>query len=567
MNVNGIISIGENEVLEVPLYKKLPINQDEESTENNDSNILYLLKDKDKITILKKQGEYSFIEINIDDLDRNYDFNEDKDLYIQNDDVNSNNLSHFESMDTIQGYVENRYIVIEDEDDSFSKNDKQLNNNDASNIDDSINNNANDNIKYSSNTTNQNNYITSTFSINQTSFIGVALNSPTNVYSKQSLNSDILKSYPNGSILKYSSFSKDWYQTGVFINGKKHTGYIHKSHVENATQNSESLQGVGLKSPTHVYASASTSSKSLKSYSAGSVLKYSTFSENWYQTGVFINGKKHTGYIHKSHVENATQNSESLQGVGLKSPTHVYASASTSSKSLKSYSAGSVLKYSTFSENWYQTGVFINGKKHTGYIHKSHVENATQNPESLQGVGLKSPTHVYASASTSSKSLKSYSVGSVLKYSTFSENWYQTGVFINGKRHTGYIHKSHVENATQNPESLQGVGLKSPTHVYASASTSSRSLKSYSVGSVLKYSTISENWYQTGVFINGKRHTGYIHKSHVENATQNPESLQGVGLKSPTHVYASASTSSRSLKSYSAGSVLKYSTFSENWYQ
>src|SRR5699024_10670756 len=87
---------------------------------------------------------------------------------------------------------------------------------------------------------------------NQTSYNGIALKNKTHVYSKQSRDSKSLKSYSKGSILKYSSLNKNWYVTGVFINGKKQTGYIHKSDVENADDKSKSLQGVASKSP-HIF--------------------------------------------------------------------------------------------------------------------------------------------------------------------------------------------------------------------------------------------------------------------------------------------------------------------------
>ncbi|OZU88509.1 hypothetical protein CIL03_12030 [Virgibacillus indicus] len=403
---------------------------------------------------------------------------------------------------------------------------------------------------------------------NQVAYYGVALQNPTHIYASQSVqSSNILKSYEQGSILKYYKLNDSWYETGVYINGNYHIGYIHKSHVENTIQNPEWLNGVALKSSTPVYTKASTSSKALKSYPTGSILKYSTFSNNWYQTGVYINGVKKTGYIHKFHVENAIQNPVWLDGVALKSPTSVYTDASTSSKALKSYPTGSILKYSTFSNNWYQTGVYINGVKKTGYIHKSHVENAIQNPEWLNGVALKSPTSVYTDASTSSKALKSYPTGSILTYSTFSNNWYETGVYINGVKKTGYIHKSHVENAIQNPEWLNGVALKSPTSVYTDASISSKALKSYPTGSILTYSTFSNNWYETGVYINGVKKTGYIHKSHAETITDNQKSLSGYGIKNPTKVYSLASKQSKPLKVYNYGSKLKFKTFTKNWYE
>src|SRR5699024_3642474 len=446
-----------------------------------------------------------------------------------------------------QGYVENTFIKYDEEQDDNQNNEEDIN--DSESEEDSSNNNDTDvetnnpktdedsednsedqtesendsesdsnseKDKDSQNKDKEDRF--SNYSNDSVSYNGVALKNKTHVYSKQSRDSDILKSYSEGAMLKYSyvtELNDNWYSTGVFINGKKQIGYIHKSDVENIVDNPESLQGIGKKSPTHVYSSASTSSKSLKSYKKGSILKYSTFSENWYRTGVFINGKKQTGYIHKSDVENPVENPESLEGIGVKSPTHVYSSASTSSKSLKSYKKGSILKYSTFSEDWYRTGVFINGKKQTGYIHKSDVENPVENPESLEGIGTKSPTHVYSSASTSSKSLKSYKAGSILKYSTFSKDWYKTGVFIDGEKQTGYIHKSHVENINEESESLFGVALSDKVNVYTRASKDSKPLKGYKKGKVLKYSTFSKSWYKTGVFINGKKHTGYIHKSDV----------------------------------------------------
>src|SRR5699024_523793 len=163
------------------------------------------------------------------------------------------------------------------------------------------------------------------------------------------------------------------------------------------------------------------------------------------------------------------------------------------------------LKYSTFSKNWYKTGVFINGKKHTGYIHKSDV-GTPDNPEKLRGIGLKQPTDRKSTRLNSSHVSISYAVFCLkkkkndlfikcllilfllyfmfyfyiihrlfltlslfpyttlfrsLKYSTFSKNWYKTGVFINGKKHTGYIHKSDV-GTPDNPEKLRGIGLKQP---------------------------------------------------------------------------------------------------------
>lgn len=332
------------------------------------------------------------------------------------------------------------------------------------------------------------------------------------------------------------------------------------------TQAAKSYYGVALKNPTHVYKSTSRDSGSWKSYEAGSILKYTEYNDGWYRATVKVDGKWQTGYIHKSDVENATENQQTLRGVALKNPTHVYANASRTS-SLKKYSIGSILKYRTFTSNWYEATVYINGKPKTGYINKQDVENAVQNQQTLKGIALRQPTAVYKNAAAGA-SWKTYAAGSILKYRTFTSNWYEATVYINGKPQTGYIHRSDVENAVENQQTLTGIALRKPTAVYKNASTQS-SWKTYEEGSILKYRTFSSNWYEATVYVNGKRQTGYIHKSHVENVIPENErkTLHGIGTAIPTAVYAKASTSSTKLKTYTAGSKLKYRTFSSNWYE
>lgn len=401
----------------------------------------------------------------------------------------------------------------------------------------------------------------------QETYFGIALKDKTNVYKTTSTDS-ILKSYAQGSLLKYkSTTTKDWYEAVVMHNGEWTTGYIHKNDVENIDNTPTTLYGIASKKTTKVYSKASTESSSLRTYEQGSILKYKTLTSEWYEATVMHNGQWTTGYIHKDDVENTVVNKESLQGIGLKDSTHVYTKATRSSKSLKSYVQGSILKYRTFSNDWYEATVYINGNPTIGYIHKSDVETLLDNKETLSGVGLKNPTAVYSKASTNSLKLKTYSIGSILKYRTFSENWYEATVKYNGEWTTGYIHKSHVENATDTPQNLKGIGLNSPTHVYTRASTNSEVLKSYSHGTILKYRTFSSSWYEATVYINGVAKTGYIHTNHVEGLESDSKSLDGIALKNPTNVYAKASKSSSILKSYAKTSYLKFKTFSKNWYE
>ncbi|WP_077597018.1 SH3 domain-containing protein [Oceanobacillus kimchii] len=396
---------------------------------------------------------------------------------------------------------------------------------------------------------------------------GIALKKPTNVYESNSSSTKVLKSYDQGHLLKYRSFTSEWYITTVYIGGKPQTGYIHVNDVENAPEEQKPLEGIGLKNPTNVYQKASSDSKVLKSYDQGHLLKYRSFTSEWYITTVYIGGKPQTGYIHVNDVENAPEEQKPLEGIGLKNPTNVYQKASSDSKVLKSYDQGHLLKYRSFTSEWYITTVYIGGKPQTGYIYVNDVENAPEEQKPLEGIGLKNPTNVYQKASSDSKVLKSYDQGHLLKYRSFTSEWYITTVYIEGKPQTGYIHVNDVENAPEEQKPLEGIGLKNPTNVYQKASSDSRVLKSYDQGHLLKYRSFTSEWYITTVYIEGKPQTGYIHVNDVENALEEQTSLHGFAVKDITNIYSKASKNSTVLKNYSKGSVLLYKTFSSNWYQ
>lgn len=215
---------------------------------------------------------------------------------------------------------------------------------------------------------------------NQADFKGVALKKPTKVYKNASTQSAYWKSYSEGSILQYRTFSKDWYEATVYVGGKARTGYIHKSHVEDTVSNQENLKGIGKINPTKVYKSASTSSAAWKSYGEGSILQYRTFSKNWYEATVIVKSRARTGYIHKSHVEKVNPVQQNLEGLAMKNPTNVYIRASRNSNVLKSYGQYSSLKFKTFSNDWYEATVYVGGKARIGYINVSDVasENVTK---------------------------------------------------------------------------------------------------------------------------------------------------------------------------------------------
>ncbi|VEF49620.1 N-acetylmuramoyl-L-alanine amidase [Bacillus freudenreichii] len=281
---------------------------------------------------------------------------------------------------------------------------------------------------------------------------GYAVVEPLRVYNGPDKNSSTLKSYRLGSSLKYQTFSTNWHKATVYVNGKRLTGYIHTGDVRIGVKPSIKpaikVKGIAKLSPTAVYSDQSTTSKKLKTYPQGQILTYTLYNDSWHKATVYVNGKAETGYIHVGHVENIQSTRSSFKGIALKSPTRIYSRASTSSATIKSYSQGHLLSYRTFTRDWYEATVYVNGKPKTGYINRSHVENIVGQQKSIRGAAIKNPTKVYAKASTGSKALKSYRLGHGLIYRTLTSNWYEATVYVNGKKRTGYIHKNDVASLT-----------------------------------------------------------------------------------------------------------------------
>ncbi|MBY6052135.1 N-acetylmuramoyl-L-alanine amidase [Cytobacillus firmus] len=398
---------------------------------------------------------------------------------------------------------------------------------------------------------------------------GIALKDPTPIYSDDKDGASILKSYAQGSLLKFRSTGTDWYATTVYINGKAVAGYIRKSDVEVPVDPQTNLKGIVRNISLNVYSKASTSSSVLKSYAEGAVLRFKTFTSQWYVATVYVNGKARTGYIFKNDVINLDSLDPTvLTGIAVHKKLSVYAKPSTSSTALKSYSEGTTVKYKAYTANWYQTTVYVNGKSVSGYIHKNDVIGADEPQKLLEGIVKHSRLNVYGKVSNSSSVLKSYSEGSTIKYRTFTDNWYQTTVYVNGEPKKGYIQKSDVIDADAPQEDLKGIVNESRLYVYSRVSKSSSALKSYPRGSILRFKTFTDNWYISTVYVNGQRKTGYIYKGDVETAASEQTLITRIA-QAPTgvNVYSEASTASSILKSYSKGSSLKVKTFTSKWYE
>src|SRR5690606_34554972 len=104
----------------------------------------------------------------------------------------------------------------------------------------------------------------------------------------------ILKELPKGTVLTLKPFWNNWYATELRLDGQTVIGYLLQDTIEIAMTERKSLSGVSLENKTNVYRNPSTSSEVLKTYSQGAILKYQTFSSDWYKATVYVNGVKHT---------------------------------------------------------------------------------------------------------------------------------------------------------------------------------------------------------------------------------------------------------------------------------
>lgn len=337
-------------------------------------------------------------------------------------------------------------------------------------------------------------------------YTGFALKQPVSIYESTDRNSAVLKEYPYGHMLKYRTYSNEWYQATVYVNGKRKTGYIQKSDVGKTAKTA--VKGIALKQKTNVYQKRSKKSKVLKKYDAGKILTYRAHSKDWFVAKVYLNNQTQTGYIHRSDVETIASSSKTLKRVSTKPNVRVHQAPSTAAKTLKTYPYGQILKVKTFSTNWYQVTVFVKGKQQTGYIYKKNTGPLNSN---LTSYAQKNKIFVYSKPSKQSTPIKSYSIGSKLKFRAYNGDWFQAAVYVDGKKQSGYLYKKDV---SINPPTINGYAKKKLA-IYKSASRNAKKLKTYPSGSKLKFKPYNSSWYQAAIFIKGKAVKGFIHKNDV----------------------------------------------------
>ncbi|MBS4175050.1 polysaccharide deacetylase family protein [Bacillus sp. FJAT-49736] len=332
---------------------------------------------------------------------------------------------------------------------------------------------------------------------------GYSLVQPVNVYAGTSREAPILKSYDYNHPLVYHPYSSHWYVAVVSINGIMYKGYINKDDAGDISE-SQSVKGVTV-CTTNVYSSNSIDSSIINSYDKGSIIEYRSYDQDWYMVTVNINEEEYTGYIPINNVETIVNN-PIVGSIGVIKSTKVYSKPSIDANIIKSYQVGKLLRYRTFSKNWYEVTSYINGKAQTGYILKKDVNKV------LEGYAVKNQAKVYSDTSKNSNILEIYEKGKSLKYRPYNSNWFTVTVNVNGENQTGYILTSDVSPFAP---SIQSSALKSPTYLYSQTSRKSLKLKSYKKGDQLKLTHYDDKWYQAIAYIKGKKKTGYIHVKDV----------------------------------------------------
>lgn len=399
---------------------------------------------------------------------------------------------------------------------------------------------------------------------NSVSLSGIARQANTKVYSSPTLNSQVVRTYPQGNILMFRTYSNDWYTAKVSINNKWEDVYISKNSVEITSESSNPVTAIALRDNTYVYSRASTSSDKVKSYPVGSILNMKEFSKDFYSAKIWQGNYWRDVFINKVDVELIEINPTSIEGVAKQAYTPVYDRASTKSNVVRTYQEGSILSYKTFSANFYQAKIWSNNDWRDVYISKKDVQNAPTNVTHLKGIAIRSSTPVYPIASTNSTPVRTYSQGVELSYHTYIDGWYKAKIWRDNKWENVFISSRDVETIDySNRETIKGVTIDQQTNIYQRASRTGPVSLKVNAGTKLSYKTYVNNWYE--VTINGT--TGFIHINSVEPLVNEQDNIEGFAKNNTVNVYGSTSRNSVILRSYRKGSVLKFKTFSTNWYE
>ncbi len=314
----------------------------------------------------------------------------------------------------------------------------------------------------------------------------VNVTSSLRVRSGAGTNSSVLGYLGNGTKVKITGESGDWYQ----INYNNQTGYVSKAYVSvsNSTQqgsnnttstpsSSASKTGkvVNVTTNLRVRSGAGTNTSVLGYITNGTNVNITGESGNWYQ--INFNGK--TGYVAKEYISvsgssggtNIPSNSGNQQTpattnktgtvVNVTSNLRVRSGASTSSSTLGYITNGTKVNITGESGNWYQ----INYNNKVGYVSKDYISvsntssggnnvsrgdtpanNGTTTSQYGKVTGVTSNLRVRSAANATSSVLGYLLNGTVVSIVGTTEGWY--AINYNGK--TGYVSSEYIQLVDSN---------------------------------------------------------------------------------------------------------------------
>ena len=399
----------------------------------------------------------------------------------------------------------------------------------------------------------------------------VNVTSSLRVRSGAGTNSSVLGYLGNGTKVKITGESGDWYQ----INYNNQTGYVSKAYVSvsNSTQqgsnnttstpsSSASKTGkvVNVTTNLRVRSGAGTNTSVLGYITNGTNVNITGESGNWYQ--INFNGK--TGYVAKEYIsvsgsssgtstpsnsgnqQTPTTTNKTGTVVNVTSNLRVRSGASTSSSTLGYITNGTKVNITGESGNWYQ----INYNNKVGYVSKDYISvsgssSGTSTPSNSGNqqtpattnktgtvVNVTSNLRVRSGASTSSLTLGYLTNGTKVNITGENGNWYQ----INYNNKVGYVSKDYVSvsntssggnnvsrgdtpanNVTTTSQYGKVTGVTSNLRVRSAANATSSVLGYLLNGTVVSIVGTTEGWY--AINYNGK--TGYVSSEYIQLVDSN----------------------------------------------
>ena len=364
------------------------------------------------------------------------------------------------------------------------------------------------------------------------------------VYSKKSA-SDSYKTatLKKGASFTVTSYTDDWAQ--ISYSGK--TGYAKVSDMKFSEKTPMYTQG-----SCKMYASASSSSKVLASFSVNALVNMIGQSGSYYLVN---DGDGHTGYIKKTSLGKSFVK----QTLYAKELTYVYEKASSSSDIVSCVATGAKITAAGESGNYYK--VSLSSPSVSGYVSKSHFTAEKQKYTPKTAYINANDTPLYVSAKTGSQKIGAYDLntkvylfGEIGSYTAVAKS--ETGVAVGFVR-TKYLNAAKTTatpkvtatpktTATPKPTATSSSSKRYATkiaYVYEKASSSAAILTCLATGTDVTVTGESNDFYK----IKFGSYTGYARKNALSASSVTVSRIAAYVNRDDCPMYLKASTGSKKI--------------------